>query len=71
MAWILTRKKADCFQIYSSENIYGRGKWLGKDEGGLLDLPVAFKYQEWAVARMRSEYEKDPDWIYEVRFYDR
>lgn len=71
MAWILTRKKADCFQIYSSEDIYGRGKWLGKDEGGLLDLPVVFKYQEWAVARMRSEYEKDPDWIYEVRFYDR
>ena len=71
MAWILTRKKADGFQTYASEGMCGIVKWLGKDEGGLLDLPVAFKYQEWAVARMRSEYEKDPDWIYEVRFYDR
>lgn len=71
MAWILTRKKADRLQIYSSEDIYGRGKWLNQGEGGLLDLPVAFKYQEWAVSRMRSEYKKDPNWIYEVSFYDR
>lgn len=71
MAWVLSRRKADRFQIYSSEDIYGRGKWLDEGEGGLLDLPVLFKYREWAESRMRSEQRDFPDWDYKVDFYDR
>ena len=71
MSWILTRKKDGIKQMYRNPDIYGRGKFMSNEESKWYDLPVIYSQKRYAHSVMLSEQKKDPDWEYEVSFYDR
>lgn len=70
MSWILTRRKNNCFQLFCSEDIYGNGKWLQNGEGSILDQPRQFNSQSTAQSRLKMEQKKEPDWEYEINYYE-
>jgi len=71
MSYVISRQKDNVFQMYCSEDIFGRGKWLANGDGNWWDLPVEFRFKCWAQARLEDEKEKNPEWEYSVDFYDR
>lgn len=70
MSWIVTRRKGRDFQQYVDEDIYGNGHWVSNEDAKLTDLPVLYTYRDHAMARMRTEKEMDPEWQYEVEYYE-
>ena len=70
MSMILVRRKDDQFQIYSSGDIYKRGKWLGKGEGGILDQPIQYTNSSEIKYRKIIEQENAPEWEYEIHHYE-
>ena len=71
MSYIMTRTKGDIFQLYCNPDIYGIGKWVTEGQAGLFDLPRLFGSRSEAKCRQSVEMASDPDWEYEISFYDR
>lgn len=66
--WIIVRTKGDYTELFMDLNRIDRvGEWRAYDQG----LPLQFDKRFRAWHEMYKQMEKDPDWEYEVREYNR